>query len=215
MTPEEQQLFDETVGRGLVTALFFVYEQRERWPTLDDIRYIHRLIFEEAHPAMAGEYRQDSYWPQYTDFGVPLWADVPGCMLRLEDLLRQAKVECDASSGFEQQEKLLEWAARVHHRFECIHPFQDGNGRTGRALTSWMLEHYGFPTFDVTEVTKERYLSALAAADAELTTDDLRYADYWPRQTAALQPLIDFIGDVLECDVAAGEESLISDSNDS
>jgi Fic family protein len=30
-------------------------------------------------------------------------------------------------------------SAILHHRFESIHPFADGNGRTGRALALWEL----------------------------------------------------------------------------
>jgi Fic family protein len=33
--------------------------------------------------------------------------------------------------------------AIVHHRFESIHPFADGNGRTGRALALWELYRRG------------------------------------------------------------------------
>jgi Fic family protein len=91
----------------------------------------------------------------------------------------------------------LEWAARIHHRFECIHPFQDGNGRTGRALVSWMLGHYGYPGFDPSLERRAEYIACLEAADSALTTQDLLHADFWPHQTAALQALVDFIGDTL------------------
>lgn len=37
-------------------------------------------------------------------------------------------------------------SAIVHHRFETIHPFGDGNGRTGRALALWELYRRGFDT---------------------------------------------------------------------
>ena len=119
-------------------------------------------------------------------------------MLRLEELLQRARAECDALTDFDQQEKLLEWSARIHHRFECIHPFPDGNGRTGRALVSWMLSHYGLPQFDLAPERRAEYLAALEAADAALTPQDLLHADYWPHQTEALEQLIDLIGDVLE-----------------
>ena len=35
-------------------------------------------------------------------------------------------------------------SAIVHHRFETIHSFADGNGRTGRALALWELDRRGF-----------------------------------------------------------------------
>lgn len=135
--PQDPRI-DDVEGRGLVAALLFVDERREEWPTLDDIREIHRLLFREANPTMAGEYRRDQYWPQYTRFVVPDWKQVPYCMGRLAMLLAHARQECDALTGLGQQEKAVEWSARVHHRFECIHPFENGNGRTGRALITWI-----------------------------------------------------------------------------
>lgn len=31
----------------------------------------------------------------------------------------------------------------VHHRYETLHPFMDGNGRSGRALWLWMMQDHG------------------------------------------------------------------------
>jgi Fic family protein len=66
---------------------------------------------------------------------------VPYCMGRFELLLQQAKQECDGLEGLDRRDRLVEWAARLHHRFECIPPFEKGNGRTGRGLTPWMLTY--------------------------------------------------------------------------
>lgn len=66
----------------------------------------------------------------------------------------------DAVSGL--MFELLEWwngaagklspvlsAAILHYRFEAIHPFADGNGRTGRALALWELYRRGFDTHHI------------------------------------------------------------------
>lgn len=40
-------------------------------------------------------------------------------------------------------------SAILHYRFEDIHPFADGNGRTGRALSLWELYRRGFDTHHI------------------------------------------------------------------
>jgi Fic family protein len=77
--------------------------------------------------------------------------------------------------------ELLEWwnttagslspvlsSAIMHHRFETIHPFADGNGRAGRALALWELYRRGFDTHHIFSVDeyywedRPRYYAALA-----------------------------------------------------
>ncbi|MFA5938087.1 MAG: Fic family protein [Sinimarinibacterium sp.] len=78
--------------------------------------------------------------------------------------------------------ELLEWwnrdatalspvlsSAILHYRFEAIHPFADGNGRTGRALALWELYRRGFDTHHIFSVDEHywedrpRYYAALDA----------------------------------------------------
>ncbi|PWU05997.1 MAG: hypothetical protein C5B47_08190 [Verrucomicrobia bacterium] len=86
--------------------------------------------------------------------------------------------------------ELLEWwnqeslklspvlsSAILHYRFESIHPFADGNGRTGRALALWELYRRGFDTYHIFSVDeyywedRPRYYTALEEVRKE--ADDL------------------------------------------
>ncbi len=53
----------------------------------------------------------------------PGGVDIP---LRLADLLS------DANAGRQSP-------YRIHHRYETLHPYMDGNGRSGRVLWLWMM----------------------------------------------------------------------------
>jgi Fic family protein len=59
-------------------------------------------------------------------------------------------------------------SAILHYRLEAIHPFADGNGRTGRALALWELYRRGFDTHHIFAVDeyywedRPRYYAALA-----------------------------------------------------
>ncbi|MBK9529071.1 MAG: Fic family protein [Acidobacteria bacterium] len=72
----------------------------------------------------------------------------------------------------------------LHHRFESIHPFADGNGRTGRALALWELYRRGFDTHHIFSVDefywedRPRYYAALDAVrrDGDNLTGWLEYS---------------------------------------
>ena len=57
-------------------------------------------------------------------------------------------------------------AAWQHHRFEQIHPFQDGNGRVGRAILTWHLVKNRFFPIVISRDDRTEYIDALEKADA-------------------------------------------------
>jgi Fic/DOC family len=60
---------------------------------------------------------------------------------------------------------IAEAVARRHSLYERIHPFLDGNGRTGRLLTNLLLVHLGYPPAIIYKRERPRYLDALRTAD--------------------------------------------------
>ena len=104
--------------------------------SLDWICDIHSQIM--PNESFAGKLRTDHIFVgrgdiATADYVAPPAELVPGL---LEDLL-----------GFLQRDDIdpITKIAVGHSQFECIHPFADGNGRTGRVISLSLLTHSGFP----------------------------------------------------------------------
>jgi Fic family protein len=73
----------------------------------------------------------------------------------------------------------LALAVIFHHKFEKIHPFSDGNGRTGRMLMNYILLNLESPPFVISRRFRKEYISVLNVADKSLikglTNIDLKY----------------------------------------
>ena len=52
-------------------------------------------------------------------------------------------------------------ACLIHAQFVEVHPFEDGNGRTGRALMNWVLIKAGYPKLFVPVALRAKYYEAI------------------------------------------------------
>jgi Fic family protein len=64
-----------------------------------------------------------------------------------------------------KQVKPIIIASWLHHAFVSIHPFQDGNGRIARLITSLVLIKHGLFPLTVKRFEKKKYIDALESAD--------------------------------------------------
>ncbi len=138
-----------------------------------EIAAIHRALMERASPRIAGQVRTVQNWIGGNDYN-PCGADfVPPPPEHVAGLLEDL---CDAVND-ETLSPLVQ-AARVHAQFETIHPFDDGNGRTGRALIHTILRRRGLTPAYVPPI------SVVLASKRDAYLDGLtRYRDgdlgYW------------------------------------
>ena len=58
-------------------------------------------------------------------------------------------------------------AAYFHVKFENIHPFADGNGRTGRLAMNYLLVRHNHPPIIIHEEDRKQYYDALEQWDRE------------------------------------------------
>lgn len=71
------------------------------------------------------------------------------------------------------KEKLHPFVLAVifHHKFEKIHPFMDGNGRTGRILMNYILLRKGYPPIIIKNKNRMEYINKLNKADKSGLTE--------------------------------------------
>ena len=110
--------------------------------TIDLLLGFHRRLLRDARPgAQAGRIRTEQNWIGGSDYNPCSAAFIPPPPEYVRDLLEDL---CDFCNDDELP--AVAQAAMAHAQFETIHPFADGNGRTGRALIHFVLRRRGLAT---------------------------------------------------------------------
>lgn len=122
-----------------LAALKFAFSNEMKW-NLTSLKKIHALLFHKIAPEIAGRFKKINN--TINNQPTTPWKKVRP---ELSKLLK----------WFQSHKKRLYppiLALEFHSRFERIHPFEDGNGRTGRILFNAFLLQKGFmPTIFFSE----------------------------------------------------------------
>lgn len=97
---------------------------------------MHDALLRDSTPHYAGRWRDEQVWIGGGSVSPHSAAFVPPHPLRVPALMADV-----VSFAARTDVPVLTHAAIAHAQFETIHPFPDGNGRTGRALLQGMLRH--------------------------------------------------------------------------
>lgn len=133
--------------------------------TLTEVRHVHQMamgpVWDVApHPNATekegpGSFREHNIGPFRSGMTPPSWPEVPAAM---RDWIRDL-------SKLRKADPAIEALAVSHSEFERIHPFLDGNGRTGRLLLNLLLLRLGYAPAIIYLRDRARYLRALRVAD--------------------------------------------------
>ncbi len=126
----------------------------------------HSEIFGQTKKDIAGQFR--TYLVRVGSHLAPDWQDIK---LLISDLIE----------FIDKNKKMntVEFAGRVHYKFEKIHPFGDGNGRIGRLLMNYILWHNGYPLLVIEYKKRRSYYKALQK-------DEIYFISYFKRRYLAI-----------------------------
>ena len=178
-----------------IDAMVLAVEEAATRPTFEisDIIAIHQRLLERSeYRRIAGVLRTGQNWIGGNDHN-PCGADfVPPPPEMVPPLL----ADVSAAINDDQLSPLVQ-AALVHAQFETIHPFDDGSGRTGRALIHVVLRRRGLapryvpPVSLALAASKDRYVAGLT----DFRGDDVaRWIEYFATaSTAASHQALEYL----------------------
>lgn len=117
-----------------------------------DVRGIHQIVLKGIDPEHAGRYRTENVAIVGASHTPPAAVLVPE---RMEELMQW--LGGSASHGLHPVAR----AAEFHTRFVEVHPFVDGNGRTGRLLMNAVLMQEGYLPAVIRKENRPAYYDAL------------------------------------------------------
>ena len=151
VTIDKKPLKDHLEAVGYKEAFQYIEELAKQDKDLSeyDIKSIHNLVLAD-HPEDRGTFRRVN-----VRIAGALTNPVQPYLIepKIEELLNNYKV-------WSETMHIVERVAIFHLQFESIHPFIDGNGRTGRLIMNLQLIKEGLPAINIKFADRRKYYDA-------------------------------------------------------
>jgi Fic family protein len=165
------QTLEHAVAIGQFTPLVSI-EVLCRW---------HGRLFDGVRE-IGGRLRKPGFGPEFLSFGNRRSVSFDRVASEMDQLERRIVSECRALDSALQtegpgiEERAMTAAITLQVELVRIHPFVDGNGRTARLLTNWLLVRYGLRPVPL-ERPRGEYIACMSRAlDGDL---DALLTFYW------------------------------------
>ncbi len=135
----------ETKNLARVVA-FIRALSKDREISKELICILHGMLLVGINDAIAGRFRTSNEYVSVGAFIAPAPEHID---LLMDRLLEEYTNNLTAYP--------IDAIARFHLELETIHPFNDGNGRIGRAIINLQLQHIGFPNIIIRDKEKQEY----------------------------------------------------------
>ncbi len=197
--PHNEEELQKREAVGVIRASRFVrrYANSHKPIDVNTISLVHKEIFKEAWPEIAGKYRYENLKITDSKHLPPHYSQVSE---QMEDAGREFSNQLEKLQKVEGLlimnqnptdevlrviDDIVTCAAWIHHLITYIHPFRDGNGRTARLVANLILERYGLVGISIKmeKENKNKYRQALAQID--------NVKDYKPLKAIIYEGLID------------------------
>lgn len=173
---ENVSMIRDRKAQGIASLMVHISENYNQKLSEKSIKDWHKLLMENQPRLHPGSYRKSdepmqvvsgAYGRETVHYEAPPSSQVP------EEMKQFIKWYSSFKTNTEDLRQLLIKTALSHLYFESIHPFEDGNGRIGRALAEKCLsEFFGRPLFvslsTVIEKDKKAYYKHLKNAQRTL-----------------------------------------------
>ncbi len=135
---------------NLLKAWNYLERNVKKMPTENDLKILHKYVNQGIE--------EDSTLGNYKNLQNYIGDVLTSSYLFVEDkmgqLMKWIKQSFKELNDFEV-------AFQSHSQFEIIHPFIDGNGRTGRLLINWLLINKGLSPIAIPYKERAKYINAL------------------------------------------------------